>query len=107
MTENEKLKQLAKDLAKDYPRSPRETLAGYVIAARMLDKCRAVIVGTAGEYHFDCRLDNEFLGFAGVDAGQFKTLVATGATDDQVASWISTRATPRPLLAIITTNNRI
>ena len=107
MTENEKLKQLAKDLAKDYPRSPRETLAGYVIAARMLDKCRAVIVGTAGEYHFDCRLDNEFLGFAGVDAGQFKTLVATGARDDEVASWISTHATPRPLLEIIKWNNRM
>jgi hypothetical protein len=33
-------------LAKDYPRSPRETLAAYVFAARMLDKCRAVVAGT-------------------------------------------------------------
>ncbi len=32
---NQNLKLLAKDLTKDYPRSPRETLAGYVIAARM------------------------------------------------------------------------
>ena len=32
----EKLKLLAPDLTKSYPRSPRETLAGYVIAARML-----------------------------------------------------------------------
>ncbi len=55
MTENEKLKLIAKDLTKDYPRSPRETLAGYVIAARMLDKCRAVIAGTAGEYRFSLR----------------------------------------------------
>jgi len=55
LTENEKLKLIAKDLTKDYPRSPRETLAGYVIAARMLDKCRAVIAGTAGEYRFSLR----------------------------------------------------
>ena len=33
---NEKLKLLAKDLTREYPRSPRETLAGYVIAARIL-----------------------------------------------------------------------
>lgn len=39
---NTTLKLLAKDLTKDDPRSPRETLAGYVIAARTLDKCRAV-----------------------------------------------------------------
>ena len=36
-------------LAKDYPRSPRETLAGYVIAARMLDKCRAVGEATVNQ----------------------------------------------------------
>ena len=46
---NQNLKSLAKDLNKDYPRSPREMLAGYVIAARILDKCRAVLAGTAGE----------------------------------------------------------
>lgn len=60
MTENEKLKLLAKDLTNDYPRSPRELLAGYVVAARTLDKCRAVIAGTQGEYHFNCPLDGSF-----------------------------------------------
>jgi hypothetical protein len=28
----------AKDLTKEYPRSPRELLAGYVLAARVLEK---------------------------------------------------------------------
>ena len=38
---------LAKDLTKDFPRSPREVLyGGYVIAARKLDKCRATLAGT-------------------------------------------------------------
>jgi hypothetical protein len=36
-----KLQSLARDLRKTPPRSPRETLGGFVIAARMLDKARA------------------------------------------------------------------
>ena len=74
---NQSLKLLAKDLTKEYPRSPRETLAGYVIAARMLDKCRAVLAGTAGEYHFDCPLDNQFLGFTGIDRVHISGLLET------------------------------
>jgi len=48
MKENlEKVKLLARDLrnGKEFPRSPRETLGGYVLAARAVDKCRAVLVG--------------------------------------------------------------
>src|SRR5260370_39146498 len=105
MTENENKKLLAKDLTKDCPRSPRETRAGYVNAARMLDQCRAVIAGTAGEYHFDCPLDNQFLGFAGIEAEQFKALVATGATDAEVAEWITKHANPSPRAEIIQWNN--
>lgn len=75
----------AKDLTKEYPRSPRELLAGYVLAARVLDKCRAAISGTLGEYHFDCPLDRYFFQFAGIDAESFRPFVATGAYDDTVA----------------------
>ena len=67
----DQLKLLAKDLTRDYPRSPRELLAGYVIAARTLDKCRAALNGTLGEYHFDCPLDRRFLDFAGIDPARF------------------------------------
>ena len=45
-----KVKNLAKDLSKSFPRSPRETLAGYVIAGRTLDKCRATLAGIAGDF---------------------------------------------------------
>ena len=44
-TDLDKVKKLAKDLRKSYPRSPREKLGGYVIAARCVDKCRAFLVG--------------------------------------------------------------
>ncbi len=104
---NEKLKLLAKDLTKDYPRSPRETLAGYVIAARMLDKCRAVLAGTAGEYHFDCPLDNQFLGFTGIGAEQFKAFVATGAPDAEVATWIEQHSKIKERPEIVAWNNKL
>ena len=43
----EKVKLLSRDLrdGKEFPRSPRPTLAGYVLAARAVDKCRAKHVG--------------------------------------------------------------
>lgn len=97
----------AKDLTKEFPRSPRETLAGYVIAARTLDKCRAVLAGTAGEYHFDCPLDNEFLGFTGLSAEAFKAHAATGATDDEMAAWITANAKPHTRAGIVLWNNQL
>ncbi len=60
MDENlEKVKLLASDLrdSKEFPRSPRQTLADYVLAARAVDKCRAVLIGWEGEYHSNCPLD--------------------------------------------------
>ena len=48
----EKLQSLARDLRKTPPRSPREPLGGFVIAARMLDKARADLLGINGEYNF-------------------------------------------------------
>lgn len=92
MSANESLKQLAPDLTTSFPRSPRETLAGYVVAARALDKCRAVLAGTNGEYHFDCPLDQTFLDFVGIASGSFKDFVATGATDTEVAEWITSNS---------------
>jgi hypothetical protein len=104
---NANLKLLAKDLTKDYPRSPRDTLAGFVIAARMLDKCRAVLAETAGEYHFDCPLDNQFLGFTGIGAEQFKAFVATGAPDAEVATWIEQHSKIKERPKIVAWNNKL
>lgn len=103
----ERLKLLAKDLTREYPRSPREILAGYVIAARTLDKCRASLNGTLGEYKFDCTLDRQFFSFAGVEANSFRDFVATGASDAEVAEWIPQHAQARPHLEIIKWNNRM
>ena len=97
----------AMNLAREYPRSPREVFAGYVHAGRMLDKCRAVIAGTAGEYHYDCPLDRYFLDFTGIDAEAFKGFVATGADDGAVAAWITAHSAIKDRAEIIAWNNRM
>jgi hypothetical protein len=104
-TDTHGVMDLAQNLAKDYPRSPRETLGGYVIAARTLDKCRATLAGTPGEYHFDCPLDNFFFAFAQISADELRNFVATGASDEEVDKWIERKAKPRPRIEIIKWNN--
>ncbi len=89
----------------NYPRSPRETLGGYVIAARTLDKCRAAIAGTLGDYKFDCPLDNFFFNFTGLTAESFREFVSTGADDEEMANWIGENASRRERHEIIQWNN--
>lgn len=107
MSPNEKLKLLAIDLTTAFPRSPRETLAGYVVAARTLDKCRAVLAETHGEYHFDCPLDRTFFEFAGLDSSEFKAFVATGANDSEVAEWITANSKIKDETERVVWNNKM
>jgi len=107
MSTTSTLKELAKDLTKDFPRSPRETLAGYVVAARATDKCRSVLAGTQGEYHFDCPLDNTFFGFTGIDSQAFQEFAATGASDDQISDWIQSHSKIKEKREVIAWNNKM
>lgn len=104
----ELLQSLARDLRKTPPRSPRETLGGFVIAARMLDKARADLLGIQGEYnYFPCGLGAYFWKFTGLDAPQFKEFVATGASDAEVDGWIRQHTTVKDKLAVIRWNNEM
>ena len=104
----EKMKLLSRDLrdGKEYPRSPRETLGGYVLAARAVDKCRAVLAGWQGEYHSNRPLDQRWLKFAEIDYDAFKSFVATGATANQIAAWIGQHAERHSRAEIIAWNNK-
>ena len=77
-----------KDLTKEAPRSPRIRVGGYAILGRTTDKCRALVAGNIGEYHFDCPLDNMLFGFKGVKGDDFKAEVEKGATDQEMARWL-------------------
>src|SRR5256714_11693917 len=81
-------KVIGKDLTKESPRSPRLRVGSYAILGRTIDKCRALVAGDIGEYHFDCPLDNMLFGFKGVQGADFKAQIENGASDQQMAEWL-------------------
>lgn len=76
------------DLTQRPPPSPRVTLGGYVILPRMLDKGRAQLAGKAGEYRFNCPLDQRFVSFAGLNADDILQLLRDGKSDSEVLAWV-------------------
>jgi hypothetical protein len=84
-----------KDLTKEAPRSPKTRVGGYVILGRTLDKCRALLAGNIGEYHFDCPLDNMLFGWKGVTGDDFKAEVEKGASDEEMATWVDAHGTSK------------
>ena len=84
-----KRKITGKDLTKEAARSPRIRVGGYAILGRTIDKCRALVAGNIGEYHFDCPLDNMLFGFKGVKAEDFKAQIEQGASDQRMIEWLN------------------
>jgi hypothetical protein len=84
------------DLTKRPPRSPRVRLGGYVILPRMLDKGRAAVAGTVGEFKYACPLDQRFLDLVGVDPEALKKQLAAGKTDGEVLEWIEANGKRKP-----------
>ncbi len=82
----------APDLTKQFPRSPHEDLGGYVLLPRILDKCRATIAGTNGEYKYNCPLDRQLFDFTGIDAAALKSEVAKGKSDAGLLAWVRKNA---------------
>lgn len=78
----------APDLTKRAPRSMRARLGGFVLLPRMLDKGRAEIAGTNGEYHYNCPLDRHFLEYVGVDAAELRRQLEAGLGDGEILQWI-------------------
>jgi len=82
------------DLRTTFPRSMRVTLEGYVHLARMIDKCRAVLAGTEGEYIYPCPMDDRLMAFAGITTAQFTAAVKQHLNDEGVIQWFRGIATP-------------
>jgi hypothetical protein len=89
----EKLRAVALDLNRTAPRSPRAALANFpAVAARLVDKCRAELVGWNGAYHYNCPMDRKFFAACDLDAEALREFIATGANDAEVAVWMSQNA---------------
>ena len=84
-----------RDLTKQAPHSPRERIAGFAIASRTVDKCRASLAGTLGEYHYDCPLDNMLFSFKGITGEQFKTAVQAAKNYEDVGAWLQANGTAK------------
>src|SRR4051812_37356615 len=75
-----------------YPRSPRETMCGWMHLPRLIDKIRLHL---AGKLHPDyaanfCKgFDAVWLESAGVEASQFIDIVRNSITDGQVCDWVA------------------
>jgi hypothetical protein len=82
------------DLRTNFPRSMKFRLAGYAHLARMIDKCRAVLAGTEGEYIYPCPMDERLMEFAGITSEQFTASVKANATDEGVVKWLKQTAQP-------------
>src|SRR3954471_10469017 len=74
------------------PRSPRVRLGGYVRLARILDKGRAEIAGTAGEYKYNNPMDHQFFRFTGITAEALKNDLAAGKGDGDILGWVEQTA---------------
>jgi hypothetical protein len=82
-----------------FPRSPRETMAGWMHLPRFIDKIRLHL---AGKLHQDyqpnfCKgFDGLWLELSGVGAEEFIEVVKNSVTDGQVCDWVLKNAKNDP-----------
>lgn len=79
-------------------RSPRETLGGYIILPRLIDKVRLHAKGELPpEYHGNLlktgrTLDGWLLSFTGLDPERLRAAILAARGDDEVLAWIDRHA---------------
>lgn len=84
----------APDLTQFPPRSPRARLGGFAHLPRLIDKARATVAGTNGDYHYDCPVDQHFWSFTGIKPAPFLKEVKTGAGDGALLAYVLAHAKP-------------
>jgi len=85
------------DLTQHAPRSPFEELDGMMLAPRAIDKARAHLSNTLGEYAYcSCPVNRMLFDALSVTEDDFLEAVRTAPDDQAVASWIHERVRPDP-----------
>jgi hypothetical protein len=80
-------------------RSPRETLGGYVILPRLIDKVRSHAKGALPPEYFpqllggEGTLDWRFLTFTGLDRETLRAAIIAAPDDAAVLAWVERHAT--------------
>ena len=81
-------------------RSPRETLGGYILLPRLIDKVRLLDQGrlpqayAANVLETGFTLDGRFLAFTGLNAEALRQVILSSRTDDEVLAWVQEHARP-------------
>ncbi|MEI6106455.1 MAG: DUF5069 domain-containing protein [Opitutae bacterium] len=84
----------APDLTQYPPRSPRTRLGGFVHLPRLIDKARATVAGTNGDFHYDCPVDHHFWAFTGIKPAAFMKEVKAGQGDGALLAYVLAHAKP-------------
>ena len=84
------------DLTKGVPRSPYEMLGGIVFLPRAIDKMRALIAGTVGEYNARFGTSAALFRRLGMAADEFEQIVCEHLTDEEVLEALRERGTLTP-----------
>ena len=85
----------------------RDKLAGYAHLVRMIDKCRAVLAGTEGEYIYPCPMDERLLEFVGITSDQFTAAVRSHPNDHQIVAWFTQIARSHELAELEAWNQKL
>jgi uncharacterized protein DUF5069 len=82
------------DLTRSYPRSPSERLLGLPMLPRMIDKARAALAGTLGEYVSGEKspFDMTLLDFLGLSPERFLEGVRSSPDDQSMVAWLKANA---------------
>ena len=81
-------------------RSPRESLGGYILLPRLIDKVRLLAQGqlpqayAANVLGTGFTLDGRFLTFTGLNAEALRQVILSSRTDDEVLAWVQEHAKP-------------
>ena len=67
-------------------------LGGYIMLARIVDKGRAELAGTAGEYKYNNPMDRHWFRFTGITPEALKAELAKGKGDGEILAWIMEQA---------------
>ena len=75
------------DLSREFPRSPKQKMAGLVHLVRMIDKGRAYKEKKLADYIYPCPLDKIILNFLCVEADTFANITVE-KKDEEISNWV-------------------
>ncbi|HZZ00821.1 MAG TPA: DUF5069 domain-containing protein [Candidatus Baltobacteraceae bacterium] len=84
------------DLTKSYPRSVHAKWQGVVQLGRTIDKGRAEALGTIGDYHYNCPMDQAVFGFLGIDHAKLLDVIKNAKGDADIESYTRPYVAAKP-----------